>query len=72
METYLNPQYLLSSVVYSAIGIVIYVVAYKVMERVLPFNVAKELHEDQNTAVGVLLGAMMLGLAIIIASAIHG
>lgn len=72
MESTLNPQYLLASVVYSAIGIVIFIVAYKVMEKVLPFDVGKELHADQNTAVGVLLGAMMLGLAIIIASAIHG
>ena len=53
-------------------GILIFIVAFKVMSRILPFDVSKELSEDQNTAVGVLLGAIMLGLAIIIASAIHG
>jgi putative membrane protein len=62
---------LLASVGYSAVGIVIFIVAYKVMERVLPFDVDKELAEDQNTAVGVLLGCIMLGLAIIIAASIH-
>ena len=70
--SYLNPQLILSSVLYSAIGILIFIVAFKVMSRILPFDVSKELSEDQNTAVGVLLGAIMLGLAIIIASAIHG
>lgn len=59
------------SFVYSAIGIVIFMIALKVMMKVLPFNVAKELSEDHNTSVGVLLGAMMIGLAIIIAAAIH-
>lgn len=62
---------LLASVGYSAIGIVIFIVAYKAMERILPFNLDKELAEDQNTAVGVVIGSIMLGLAIIIAAAIH-
>ena len=65
-------QNVVSSLLYSAIGIVIFAVAYKVAEMLLPFNLAKELSEDDNTAVGVLMGSIMLGLAIIIAAAIHG
>ncbi len=61
----------LASVGYSAIGIVIFIVAFFAMARVLPFNVTKELAEDHNTAVGVLIGSMMIGLAVIIAAAIH-
>jgi uncharacterized membrane protein YjfL (UPF0719 family) len=64
-------QNLLASVAYSAIGILIFIVAYKLMERVLPFDLDKELAEDQNTAVGILIGSIMIGLAIIIAAAIH-
>lgn len=69
--SYLNVQSILGSVVYSAIGVIIFVVAYKLMALLLPFNVGKELSEDHNTAVGVLLGSVMIGLAIIIAAAIH-
>lgn len=69
--SYLNVQSILGSVVYSAIGVIIFVIAYKLMALLLPFNVAKELSEDHNTAVGVLLGSVMIGLAIIIAAAIH-
>jgi putative membrane protein len=65
-------QNVVSSLLYSGIGIVIFALAYKVAERLLPFNLAKELSEDDNTAVGVLMGSIMLGLAIIIAAAIHG
>ncbi len=68
----LNPQYILGSILYSAIGVVIFLVAYKIMERFLPFNVDKELAEDHNTAVGIVVGSVMIGLAVIIASAIHG
>lgn len=68
---YLNVGSVLGSVVFAAIGIVIFIVAYKLMERVLPFDVDKELAEDHNTAVGILLGSIMIGLAIVIAAAIH-
>ncbi len=69
--SYLNFQSLVGSIVYSAIGIVFFVVAYKLMEWLLPFNVDKELAEDQNTAVGIVVGSVMIGLAVIIAAAIH-
>ena len=67
-----NPAQVLAALIYSAIGIIIFVFAYKLAEKLLPFDLDKELAEDQNTAVGVLMGSMMLGLALIIASAIHG
>lgn len=69
---YLNLQYIVSSLVYSAIGIVIFIVAYKIIEKLLPFDVNKEISEDHNTSLGIVIGSVMLGLALIIASAIHG
>lgn len=68
----INPQQILATIVYAAIGIVIFIVAYKLAEKLLPFNLDKELSEDDNTAVGVLMGSIMIGLAIIIAASIHG
>lgn len=65
-------KYLVLSLIYSAVGIGIFMIAYKVIELVMPFDLNKELAEDQNTAVGVLVGSVMLGLALIIASAMHG
>lgn len=65
-------KYLVLSLIYSAVGIGIFMIAYKVIEMVMPFDLNKELAEDQNTAVGVLVGSVMLGLALIIASAMHG
>ncbi|MFN7955012.1 MAG: DUF350 domain-containing protein [bacterium] len=65
-------DYLVLSLIYSGVGIGIFMLAYKVIEMVMPFDLNKELAEDQNTAVGVLVGSVMLGLAIIIASAMHG
>ena len=37
-----------------------------------PFSMRKEIEDDQNTALAIVIGAVILGLAIIIASTIHG
>ncbi len=40
------------------------------MTKVAPFSVRKEIEEAQNTALGILMGSVIIGLAIIIAAAI--
>jgi putative membrane protein len=62
--------HMVASVVYSLIGVGIFAVAFLLMERIAPFSLRKELAEDDNVAVGVLLGSVVIGLSIIIASAI--
>jgi len=66
----LDPRHIVATVAYAAVGIVVFIVAYKLMEKLMPFSITKELSEDDNTAVGVLMGSMMIGLSIIIAAAI--
>jgi len=63
---------LIASVVYSLIGIVMFAVSFIVIRLVTPFSLRKEIEEDQNTALAILIGSVILGLSIIIASAIGG
>ena len=62
---------ILGTVVYSVIGIVIFIIAYAIIAKICPFSVNKEISEDHNMALGIIIGSVMIGLAIIIASAIH-
>ena len=62
--------HMLASVVYSLIGIAIFAVAFLLIEKIAPFSIRKELAEDDNVAVGVVMGSIVIGLSIIIASAI--
>ena len=54
------------------IEVVVFAIAFFVIARVSPFSLRKELEEDQNTALGVVLGSMIIGLSLIISAAIHG
>jgi putative membrane protein len=63
---------LVGSIVYSLIGIVMFGISFLVIKLVTPFSLRKEIEEDQNTALAILIGSVILGLSIIIASAIGG
>ncbi|HEY3788205.1 MAG TPA: DUF350 domain-containing protein [Urbifossiella sp.] len=62
----------LTAVIYVLIGLAFFAAAFWSIVKVAPFSVRKEIEEDQNTSLAILIGAVILGLAIIIAAAIHG
>ena len=61
----------LNAIVYAAIGIVIFASAFLIIDKVTPYNLWKEIVQEHNTALALLLGAMSLGICIIIAAAVH-
>ena len=67
-----NIRPILDSLVYSAIGTLILCAAVWFVEVVIPFSVKKEIEEDHNTPLGIIIGAFIIGLSIIIAAAIRG
>jgi putative membrane protein len=58
------------SVIFVGIGLVVFLVAFFLMTKLAPFSIRKEIEEDQNTSLGILMGSVIIGLAIIIAAAI--
>lgn len=65
-------HYLINSLVFSVLGIVILFVAFALIEWLTPkHNIRKEILEKQNMALAILCGFFILAIAIIIASAIH-
>lgn len=65
-------SHLLSTLVYAVVGIGVFGAAFWLMVRLTPFSVRKEIEDDQNMALAVVMGSVILGLAIIIAATISG
>ena len=63
---------LATTVIFVAIGLIVFAIAFLIVVFVAPFSVKKEIEEDQNTALAIIIGAMIIGIAMIIAAAIHG
>ncbi|MDB0069994.1 DUF350 domain-containing protein [Gammaproteobacteria bacterium] len=69
MET-LSMETILSVLGISALGVVIFAIAFAIMVKLSPFSVKKEIEVDQNTSLAILYGSVFIGLAIIISAAV--
>ena len=72
MEQMINMKTVLSSIVFSLIGLVVLWISFYIFDKITPVNLWKEIVEEHNIALAVAAGSMTLAIAHIIASAIHG
>ena len=63
---------LATTTIFVAIGLIVFAIAFFIVVLIAPFSVKKEIEEDQNTSLAIIIGSLILGIAIIIAAAIHG
>ena len=63
---------MVSTAVFAGLGLVVFAIAFWLMTKLAPFSIKKEIEEDQNVALGIILGAFILGVSLIISSAIRG
>ena len=64
--------HLLAATIFSVVGIVVFFACLLIMEKITPFSIIKEIGEEHNQAVAMIVSAIVLGIAIIIAAAILG
>jgi putative membrane protein len=60
------------SLVYSTVGLVMFAVAFFIINKVVPFSIRKEIEDDQNTSLGIVIAAVIVGIAMIVSAAVHG
>ena len=58
----------IACIVFGFTGIVLAIIGFKLFDLVTPFNLEKEMCENKNVAVGILCGAIVLGICHIIAA----
>ena len=63
---------LVTTLVFVVLGLIIFALAFLVIGIAAPFSVRKEIEEDQNVALAIVIASVILGSALIIAAAIHG
>lgn len=61
---------LLDATLFGLSGIVLLIVGYYLWEMITPYNLRREIHENKNIAVAIVAGAFVIGMAIVIASAL--
>lgn len=62
---------IVSTVVYTVLGLGLFILCWVIIEWLTPFSLRKEIEEDQNLALAVLIGAIFLSLALMISAVIR-
>jgi putative membrane protein len=61
-----------TTIIFVALGLIVFAVAFLIVVLVTPFSVKKEIEDDQNISLAVIIGSVIIGIAMIISAAIHG
>ena len=68
----MNVNVFVTTLVYTLFGVIVFGLSFWLMVKISPFSIRKEIEGDHNTALAVLMASVILGLALIIAAALHG
>jgi putative membrane protein len=60
------------SILYALIGVVVFWGCFILIDKLTPYKLWEEIVEKQNMALAIVVGAMALGVSIIVAAAVHG
>jgi putative membrane protein len=66
------PELLISTLAFSIIGLLLFALAFWIMEKGTPFSIRKEIEEDQNSALAIVIASVIIGIALIVSAAVHG
>jgi len=67
----LSLRSILAAFVYSVLGLVVFWITFLVVDMVTPYHLWKQLVEEKNIALAIVVGALALSIAMIVSSAIH-
>jgi len=71
MTQWINPAAFLGSIVYALLGVIVFWLCFLIIDKLTPYHLWHEIVEKHNIALGIVVGAMSLGICIIVAAAIH-
>ncbi len=63
---------IVTTAIFTVFGLLVFGLAYVIIVKATPFSIRKELEEDHNTAIAIVIAAVIIGIALIIAAAIQG
>jgi putative membrane protein len=62
----------ITTLVFVVLGLIVFALVFLVITKMTPFSVRKEIEDDQNVALAIVIASVILGSALIIAAAVHG
>lgn len=61
--------FIIEGVIFSIVGLVVLMVGYKVFDMATPYDLNRQIAEENNTAAGIAVAGVLVSLGIIVAAA---
>jgi uncharacterized membrane protein YjfL (UPF0719 family) len=66
------PRALVATVAFAVVGLTVFAIAWTLIVKLSPFSVRKEIEQDHNVALAIVIAAVIIGISLVISAAIHG
>ena len=63
---------LITTAIFTAFGLLVFGLAFIIIVKASPFSIRKEIEDDQNIALAIIIGSVIIGVSLIISAAVHG
>jgi uncharacterized membrane protein YjfL (UPF0719 family) len=65
-------ELIVTTLIFTVTGLILFALAFWLIGKVTPFSIRKEIEDDHNVALGIVIAAVIIGIALIVSAAIHG
>lgn len=69
---WLRPAAVFGSLLYALIGVVVFWVAFLIVDKLTPYDLWNEIVEKKNVALAIVVGSTALAIGMIVSAAVHG
>jgi putative membrane protein len=68
---WMKPGVFFGSILYAVIGVLVFWIAFLIVDKLTPYDLWAEICEKKNTALAIVVGSMAIAIGLIVAAAIH-
>jgi len=65
-------EWIVNAFIFAMLGVTIFWICFMLIDKITPYNLWQEIVKERNQALATVVAAMCLGIAIIVAAAVHG
>ena len=62
---------LIPTIIYFILGVSLFGISIKVADKLLPFSLRKEIEEDENVSLGIIIGCGLIAMSIILSAVLN-
>lgn len=65
-------EWIINALIFSVMGVTIFWISFVLIDKLTPYDLWQEIVKERNQSLAIVVAAMCLGIAVIVAAAVHG